>query len=367
MSDIISRIDTAQQSANSSRDRAILLAKKGCYYSRIGRFDDVASIIIHLRERYGLGQDVLVSIWIILLEGLFNLYSEINTVAYDRIKRAQFLSSSIGDVDLIAITSSWRAHIDFEISDFDSMIQALRVAIKNAKLENHDAQSRLSLVFCDALYLCGDRDRAQFWFMRGRSHAVSSGDQATTDALLYNRAAFAMARLRAKACCAVVVVNEIEAVRREMTSARNFQDMTGIAAFSHLIGLCEARMSILEGSFEKAIDGLQVSRKEGPFASYNFDQVLIDLELTYCFIKINKMNEAKSLFDNLPNKDFSDLDLDEQLVVCWLRYQLSTVDPYFGDSNSLVESLNIIRTKYENHIYKLHTELVKLHEEVHLI
>ena len=349
MSRLIERIDTELLTVKTAREQAVLLAQKGCYFSRIGRFDDAGQIIIYLRNTYGKGQDVTVSIWIMLLEGILHLYSNINPASYDRIRRAQFLSIAIGDRHLIAITSAWKAHLEFENSNFDAMIESLRLSKKNADLENHEAQSRLSMVLCDVMYLCGDRDRAQFWFMRSRSHALDAGDQATIEALLYNRSAFGMAYVRAQACIGTVDPNEITSIRHEMASARNFQDMTGIAAFSHLIGLCEARLCILENSFLEAIARLQASRVAGPFASYNFDQKFIDLELAFCYTRLDRLSDATSLVNTSEYSNFELLDLDEQLVASWLKYQLSEMNSYFGNPDVQLEQLNILRTSYKLH------------------
>lgn len=364
MSRLIEEIDKALSIPQRANDQAVLLARKGCYFSRIGRFDEARQLIAYLRSEYGRGQDASVSIWIMLLEGILYLYSDINIAAYDRIKRAQFLSIAISNKELISITSAWKAHLEFENSNFDAMIQSLMLASDSADSKNHDAHSRLAIVLCNALYLCGDRERAQLWFMRSRSHAVDAGDQATIEALLYNRSAFGMAHLRSQACIAAVEPDEIESVRHEMASARNFQDMTGITALHHLIGLCEARILMLEGSYLKAIVGLQSSRLTKPFASYNFDQRLIDLELAFCHAKIGRINESMLIVDASSDSNFDSLDLDEQLVACWLKYQLCKMSPHFGDSEVSLEKLNILRASYTQHRDTIHGKLIQLHNRI---
>jgi hypothetical protein len=362
MSQFIARIDIALSKVTNAHDQAELLARKGCYFSRIGRFDEARQIVSFLRSGFGLGQSITITIWIMLLEGILFLYTEINSAASDRVMRAQFLSIAAKDRELIAITSAWKAHLEFESSEFDKMIDSLTMAAENLSVENHDAQCRFSMVLCNSLYLCGDRDRAQFWFTRARLHAVASGDQATTEALLYNRSAFGMAWLRAQACISQVDQKDVDWVRREMASARNFQDMTGVLAFGHLIGLCEARVSLMAGSYEKAIEQLSASRLEGPFANYNFDQKFIDLELAYCYVNLNKIDSAKALISDSEFADFSLLDLDEQLVASYFRYQLSVLSSYFGSSDTCFKNLEILREKYRSHRTAIHGKLVSFHE-----
>lgn len=358
MSQLIDRLEKARQETNDPVIKAELLARCGCYLARIGCFDETKQIVAELRRDFGGGISARISTWIMLLEGVLHIFENISPAALDRINRAQFLALAIKDRVLSAVTSAWKAHIEFETSDFTSMVRSLGLAIENATDDNHDAHARLSMVLADSFFLCGDRLRAQQWFMRSRSHALDAGDQATIEALLYNRAAFGMAWLRAQSCLAATDRDELALTRLEIASARNFQDMTRITALSHLIRLCEARLLLLEGSYGKAIDELRTVRDLGPFAKYNFDRHLVDLELVYCLFRTTKYDDALALFDPIRENVFENLDVDERLVAAWLRKELSYADDRFGNAHQTHQQFVKLRQEFELSRKSLHEALM---------
>ena len=327
-------------------ERAVLFARKAIYLARTGRFNEAKLITADLRSRFGVGQNAKVTVWIMLLEGVCFLYEKISPLAFDRVHRAQFLSLAINDRALISLTSAWKAHLEFEQSNFVAMAKSLKCAIDNATEENNDSNARLSMVLADALFLCGDRKAAQTWFMRSRRNAIDAGDQATIEALLYNRAAFSTAWLRCERCFARDNPSDITLVRLEIASARNFQAMTNITAFGHLIALCDARLLILESEFDKAIGALESVRNSGPFASYNFDQDIIDLEIAYCFLMLGRTDHALISFNLIRGHDLSGLDLDDRLVVAWLKSVMCAADERFGTNAVEIAHLDELKGEY---------------------
>ena len=348
MSQLLIRIDKSLKDEIDPLVRAELLARKACYLSRVGRFSEVKQAISDLRLQFGDGHSARITVWIMLLEGISYLFENISPSALDRVNRAQFLSLAIKDQDLIALTSAWKAHIEFEKSDFTGMVRSIRTSIENATKDNHDANARLSMVLADAFFLCGDRAPAQAWFMQSRSHALDAGDQATIEALLYNRAAFGVAWLRAERCFREIDTEIVTLMRLEVASSKNLQELTRITALSHLISLCEARLCILEGSYNEAIERLQAVRIQGPFANYNFDQDLIDLEIAYCHLKMGERDQAVAHFSRSRSGDLANLDIDDRLVAQWLRYELSTSHSEFGNSNEELVDLNRLRLEFNS-------------------
>lgn len=348
MAQLLIGIDKQLSAEQDPVTRAILYARKAIYLARIGRFEEVRSITVELRDKFGAGQSARVTVWIMLLEGIASLYENISPTAFDRVNRAQFLSIAFKDRELIAITSAWKAHLEFENSNFSGMVEALNLAIDSATTDDNDAAARFSMVIADAHFLCGDRVKAQAWFMRSRRHAVDAGDQATIEALLYNRAAFSTAWLRCERCFSRAEPDDLSLVRLEVASARNFQEMTNITAFGHLISLCNARLLILESDFEQAIAALQLVRNQGPFASYNFDQDIVDLEIAYCLLMLGRREEAFFAFSGLRGNDLGQLDLDDRLVIAWLRSEMSSIDARFGDNAIEVPRLELLKNEYNS-------------------
>jgi len=348
MSQLLLRLDMQLAESADPVLRAEIQVQRACYLARIGRFEEAAEVISTVRAAYGDGTQAKISCWLMLAEGLSEYFKRLSPRAKDRIARAQLISVAIKNPALAAITSAWKAQIDFENSDFDSMSVALRTALSFAEESDHNARSRIALVISDCLYLCGDREGAQSWFMKSRSHALEAGDQATIEALLYNRAACGMASLRAESCFGPQDRELISLIKREIASARNFQSMVGNDALLCIVALCEARILILNEEFEHALTKLRAVRGSGPFASYNYSEQLVDLDIVYCLRRLGRDREALKAFEMSPALSFDGFDVDDRLVAVWTMHELALADNRYGDASELLRALEQLRIEYRD-------------------
>jgi hypothetical protein len=165
-----------------------------------------------------------------LAEALIHLFCDLSPLAYDRVGRTQLLGLAMGYSSIVAIASAWKAHIELERSDYFAMARSIGISREQASEVDLDSHSRIAIVLCNAYTILGEREKSQMWFLRGRDCALRNGDQASIEALLYNRAAFGVSTLRAQNCIAQVDPTEVANFRSEIKSATNLQDLTRIAA-----------------------------------------------------------------------------------------------------------------------------------------
>jgi tetratricopeptide (TPR) repeat protein len=281
-----------------------------------------------------------------LAEGLIHLYGDLNPLALDRISRAQMLGLAMKYPAAIALSSAWKAQLEFENSRFDPMILSIRLGFQYAAVDDHETQVRLAMVLANSFMVAGDRATSQVWFTKAREHAVKSGDQASLEALLYNRTVFGIASIRADFCIQEVTWVDLRVARKEVESATNLQTLTGIKALANHIGLWSARLSILERNYLVAIAELEISRRGGPFADYNFSQHLIDLELAYCLSKLGRIDEALSVFELIDFGSIKGLDLDERLVAAYMKKNLESMDRRFIGKADPTSDLEQLKSKY---------------------
>lgn len=322
MSQLLLRIDQELSTVADDCARSRLLSRKAGYLARVGRFDEAKQIVAALRKDFGGGHSGRATLWIMLTEGLLQHFEMMGPQALDRLNRALVLGVAMEDAEVISLAAAWKAHIEFETSNFDSMFLSLKTAIENSTDADHEARARIFMVLCDAALLCGDRQRGQRWFLRSRDHALKDGDQASIEALLYNRAAFNLAWLRARRCFGPLASEELSLVRMEISSARNLQEMTGIVALTHFVHTCDARLLILEGKYEEAIERLGALRLAKPYGAYNFDQTFFDLEVAYCRYNNGDLSQS-AIVERVDGSAFIHLDIDEQLVAAWMIFELS--------------------------------------------
>ncbi|MDE2080149.1 MAG: hypothetical protein KGI90_02260 [Burkholderiales bacterium] len=347
MNKILDQLNRDLARTQGSNDRAELLAKMACALARIGNFDDAKSIIRDLRVNYGTGQNGRITVWIMLAEGLINHYGELNPLAFDRINRAFVLSVAINYREMAAIAAAWKAHIEFETSKYDAICQSLSSAIDYADESNDYAHVRICAVLANCFMISGNRPQSQKYFLRGREHALRIGDQPSLEALVYNRAAFGLAWMRAENCLGRGNRKDASLLQMELQSAQNLQELTGINALSNHIFLWQARFLVLQERFPEAIEALSAVRLRGPFAAYNFSQSFIDLELAYCNMRLGNKAEMLALSSKIDPAFSLGLDIDDRLVAGWIFYQLSCVSDAFGSSTARELELKDLSVEYE--------------------
>jgi hypothetical protein len=312
--------DELSRESNVER-QAELLARLAAHLARIGRFDDATRTLVQLRAGYAKIHTGPATVWIMLAEGLVHLFQEEQLKALDRIKRAQVLGRAMGYRAIIASASAWKAHIELGRSEFAALTESLQLAFENVDPNDHDTHTRLAVVLFNALATKGDQVEAQKWFLRAHDRAVRNGDQASIEALLYNRATFGVANLRAACCFHAITQEDVSFARSEMESVRNLQQLVRGTTLRNQLDLWSARLMILEGRFDEAVQCLQDVRTTHPFADTNFDQRFIDLEIAYCSAKSGAM-EAEEVKSEEFTDTFDSLDIDEQLVASWMQFEI---------------------------------------------
>lgn len=315
--------------------RAEIMSRRAIVLARFGKFSEARLDVKSLRHLHGDWRSGTIHVWIMLAEALIDWFSDLNPNALDRLTRVQVLSSAMKYADVLAISSAWKGHVQFEMSDFDGMLRSLQLSMQSATERNSTANARIAVVLCSALSLCGAVESAQIWFRRGRMYALAEGDTASIEALQYNRAALAITRLRADSCFGELEASHIRVARIELNSAKNLQLLIQSSALENHLHLCEARLMILEAAFVEAISKFESTRKERPFAAYHFSQLIIDLEVAYCYFRLGRGDEAISRFSVMSLALLSELDLDDQLQAARMCHEMAASDPRFGDPHEI--------------------------------
>lgn len=323
MSQLLSRLEDRLLVETDPNLRAESVARRACYLARVGRFDESRRDIADVRHVFGDGRNGRVTILIMIAEALGLHFEKLEHGAVDRVVRALLLAQAMKDRELTALASAWRAHLAFEESDFELAMRSVRIALQNASEVDHAAVSRCAVVLLNGFALAGDSAQSQYWFTKGRQHALAEGDQATIDALLHSRAAFGTAWLRVQRCKGEVTTADVTRMRNEISSARNLQHLTRIAAHAQYIDLCDARLQLVEGKYEGAMNILTSIRNAGPFPEGHFNQELVDLELTYCNLMRGASESISTKSSCFQKEAFDQLDADDQLCAAWLDLELS--------------------------------------------
>ncbi len=314
MSQLLRRLQQEYAALSDPIAKAEIAAQIAAILARHGSFLEARQVIGHIQQGFGKGESGQVTVMKMIAEGLVLHYQSLSPDASVRLLGALSLARMVGYQQGIALAAAWKAHVEFEQSEFTKMTDSLRTAVAHAKDDQHDAWIRISAVMSNSYLTCGLAEQGHEWFKRGHEHAAKLGDTESIDALLYNKAAFSVACLRVAACTEQVSSELIARVRGEVNSACNLQKLADVIALSAHVELLDARLMILESRFESAIAALERVRVKEPFAAHNFHQSLVDVEIAYC--KAMSGTEIHIQIDDWRAivGQLSDLDVDERLV-----------------------------------------------------
>lgn len=346
MSKLLSGLDAEIAKTTDEVKRGELVARKAGYLARLGSFDEAQALLQQLRAQFGQGQSPRVSIWLMLAEGLLHTFREMSDEGADRIMRAHALAGATRDRALIAATSAWRAFTQSERSEFKGMVRSLDTAFANSSSDDHEVLARLYMILANARMSIGERAEAHDLYMYSRHHALECGDQATIDALIYNKAAFMLAWLRARKALGDEDSELLRQLRVELNSAKTYQQMVGVSAFSNFVYLWEARLLLLGDEFPAAIQAFERVRLMQPFAKYNFHQSLVDLEIGYCLLRMNRLAEAEERARPALASDLSGLHDDDKLFAAWIRWKLTEAIPSLGEPPIRMNALHAARNEF---------------------
>lgn len=367
MSKYLSDLDAEISRTTDDARRGELTARKAAYLSRLGSFDQAQALLQNLRTQFGQGQSTRVSIWLMLAEGLLHTFRDLSDEGADRIMRANVLAGATRDRGLIAATSAWRAFTQSERSEFKGMTRSLNDAFANSDSHDHEVLARLYMVLANARTSLGERAAAHELYMLSRHHALECGDQATIDALIYNKAAFALAWLRAQWALGKEEPDSLSQLRVELKSAKAYQQMVGVSAFSNFVHLSEARLLMLAQEYEAAINALVAVRSMQPFARYNFHESLVDLEIGYCLSQLNRQQEAEDQVRTALASDVAGIHEDDRLFATWLQTRLLQALPHLGDASVAANLLEAAKADFLRSCDQLREALASVGNHPHIL
>lgn len=322
MNNLLEKLDVGIKNAGSDAERAVFNAKRAILLARMARFQDAQLIIDSLRRSFDRGQNVRITCWIMLAEGVTGFFDGLQAGAEDRIRRAHFLAAATGDLTLTALAAAWKAHLEFERSAFDEMAKSLREALGSALDSDHDALARASIVMSNGHAVAGDVDESNRWFARGREHAYKNGDRLSVDALVFNKAVYSVAAARAEIFSNPNSTFDLKALRMCVESTRNLEALIGKTTVTEHLQLCHGRMLILEGDYDAALACLEEIRVNNRCANYNYNDSIISIEIAYCHLKFNRLDEVKRWMSFVDPEFRRKLDTDEVVAANGMLDQL---------------------------------------------
>ena len=296
-------------------DRAILTAELGCYWARVGEFDEAERLRVALRAGFGDGRDIRVSILIMCVEGLLLYFRELSPDAQDRLARAKLLSDASGDKQLIALTSAWLAHIHFNNNNYEAMAKAISACLVALKNTNLSALCRVAMLLGDAHLYSGNPLIAQAWYEKARDSALLLGDQAFVGALIYNRSALRVFLARVAAADVEQAEDYVRLLSGEVKSAINYQCVARLRSLDHLLATSKIGVLMLQARFMAARGEIQTLLNSPDVKPLSSQALILRTDLALCYAKTDQFILATDVIDEVCSVGFEKCDVGDQVLI----------------------------------------------------
>lgn len=295
--------------------RACYVAELACYWARVGEFQEAERLRSELRRDFGGGISVRVSILIMCIESLLMYFRELSPLARNRMAGANLLSTAAKDLRLIALTSAWMAHIDFNLNRFETMASAIANCLSVIDSNDATADCRLSLVLGDAFLFSGDLRCSNQWYARSRVAANKIGDHAAIGALTYNRAALHVAAARFQHASDLSCKPNIDLMMVEVQSAINYQEIAHLRSLDHLLQTANIGALILQERFADAVPIIDEMLERSDVPAKSAQLALLQADLALSFACTGQTEKATKLIDSLKTAVIDTFAPDDQALI----------------------------------------------------
>lgn len=324
-SPLVQRLVASIDQCQDADSRACCLAELACYWARVGEFGEAERLRTELRRDFGDGRSVRVSVLIMCIEALLVYFRQLGPQARDRMMRASLLSNAAGDSRLIALTSAWMAHIDFNLNRFETMSSSIESCLSAIDADDGTADCRVSLVLGDAFLFVRALTASNAWYARARAAASKIGDQAAIGALTYNRAALHVAGARFQSLHRPLPATEIDLVLAEVQSAINYQAIARLRSLDHLLQSANVGALMLQERFMDALPHIEDVLKSPDAPPNSAQRALLQADLALTLACTAQPDMALQAIESLLAMNIDSFGADDQAVIWSTVHRASQV------------------------------------------
>jgi len=250
-SDLLSRLQSQADSATTELEQWILRAQWACAAARLGQIEAARAEITKLRIRNAAYAPTLTA-WIFLAEGTADHFESLSTAAADRFKRAYSIAVAMGDAEIRSLAAAWIGASEFLMAQYEAACLHATEAIAHAPASCAQALTRAHLVLANCLNAVGETRLASTHYSRSRQFAVEGRDISMQSAILYNVAAFHIARISLEDAFGQQCGTELSTAVLELNSIDNLDNGIGLGSLRAMVPLLRAQLRLVERRWQEA-------------------------------------------------------------------------------------------------------------------
>ncbi|MDT7837448.1 hypothetical protein [Aquabacterium sp. OR-4] len=258
-------LDDLETQARNATDRvhwARAACKISVHRARQGQHDEAQSLILRIRETFGVELHHEIAPWVMLAEGVGHYFQIRVKPSWERMRRAYALAVALRTEAFLPACAAWMGLIALENSRYDEMSRFLVEAFEHAHVQDHHALGRASLTLADTIHMAGSYPLARRWYESARRHATAEGDQALLSAMLFNVAICRAANILIADAFGEVSASELLRANMEVGSFRTYDFAVGAVSFEESTPLVRGQLFLVGRKYAEASDMLDKVRAD---------------------------------------------------------------------------------------------------------
>lgn len=246
-------IDDKIRNCSNPKERLVLFAKRSGGLAAHSYIAEAKTTVAELREANA-DFDPRLTGWIIYAEGLIEHFETLNNKKSKyKFSRGLLVGQMVADRELAGVCSAWVAHCEFVDGKISSAAGHIINAFEWSLPSEHETRGRASMVLADAFNAADQIDKSRHWFRSARNHASHAGDIAMQNVMLFNIAAYSVARLTLDDCTHGFSSKDRQRTGMEASSAANLNSALGISELPTMIPTMQAELLIVDKKWYEAI------------------------------------------------------------------------------------------------------------------
>lgn len=308
-------------------ERARLELRLAAIAARQGRFDEALATVQRLRAALaeaGSSPPAETAAWLHLVEGLVALHRAPEAASPEPLARAQALARLAPGTEVQALAAAWLAHLHFnqgrlaEFAACAGQARELALGAPGVGVRWPAALARVALTVASAWMSAGEGAAAQGWFACAREAAAAAGDSLLMAAVLHDRAAFGVHRLRigwALAAPAAAAPDEQELARLQLDASRNYEAAVRAQALAELQPLARIALLVVQARHEEALGWIERTLPrlgEAGLARYDAQ---LRADRLWCHVALHRPADALAEGADIEARLVHTPDPDDRLIV----------------------------------------------------
>jgi tetratricopeptide (TPR) repeat protein len=227
----------------------------GMLLAQAGSTNEALQLVRNVRELFFISGNADLSVEVMVLEGICEIYGGELETALDRLERAAAIASSFGSGRAVGLAVAWKSLCEFNLGRHLKSAESILLAHKNIQDLDSFVRFRVASMTSMLFEYSGDRPSSVYWFRLARVEASRCDNPSLLSALIYN---IAMLRVGSRAI-AGLYGESLSQLRSDdvdfsfVQSSWNYDLHSGSRLQVELHDLVKAQLFVSDHRFEEAV------------------------------------------------------------------------------------------------------------------